>query len=220
MLIRTELETRELDTLSPYASFAAKSAGRVRPEEECDIRTCYMKNSQAVFAERLTELLLLATQRKNVLGNKEIDDCFRDITFTAEDEEKTIDFLEANGVDVLRMDDTENDDEVLLLSDDEEAEIGEEEEVDMENIDLTVPEGVSIEDPVRMHEIVEKKIPIIKRTVSTNEAIELFKRHHMVSATLSPLEAEEEAALWKPKTLPPKFIIAASKESLVRVLGS
>jgi len=30
-----------------------------------------------------------------------------------------------------------------------------------------------------MHEIVEKKIPIIKRTVSTNEAIDLFKRHHM-----------------------------------------
>ncbi|MCI1726560.1 MAG: deoxyguanosinetriphosphate triphosphohydrolase [Lachnospiraceae bacterium] len=48
MLIRTELETRELDTLSPYASFAAKSAGRVRPEEECDIRTCYMRDRDRI----------------------------------------------------------------------------------------------------------------------------------------------------------------------------
>ena len=42
----------------------------------------------------------------------------------------------------------------------------------------------------------------------------------MVSATLSPLEAEEEAASEKPSTLPPRFSMAASKLSRVRVLGS
>jgi len=42
----------------------------------------------------------------------------------------------------------------------------------------------------------------------------------MVSATLSPFDAELELADEKPKTLPPRFNIAASKLKRVRVLGS
>ena len=42
----------------------------------------------------------------------------------------------------------------------------------------------------------------------------------MVSATLSPFAAELEEAEEKPRTLPPKFNIAASKLKRVRVLGS
>ena len=42
----------------------------------------------------------------------------------------------------------------------------------------------------------------------------------MVSATLSPLEAELSAPEEKPSTLPPRLSIAASKLNLVRVLGS
>ena len=41
----------------------------------------------------------------------------------------------------------------------------------------------------------------------------------MVSDTLSPLDAEEEAASEKPMTLPPRRVMADSKLSLVRVLG-
>ena len=41
-----------------------------------------------------------------------------------------------------------------------------------------------------------------------------------VSETLSPLDAEEELASEKPMTSPPKFNMADSKLSLVRVLGS
>ncbi len=42
----------------------------------------------------------------------------------------------------------------------------------------------------------------------------------MVSATLSPLAAEELSAEEKPKTLPPRRIMADSKLRRVRVLGS
>ena len=41
----------------------------------------------------------------------------------------------------------------------------------------------------------------------------------MVSDTLSPLEAEEEAASEKPMTLPPRRVMADSKLKRVRVLG-
>ena len=42
----------------------------------------------------------------------------------------------------------------------------------------------------------------------------------VVSATLSPFDAEDEAASEKPITFPPRFSMAVSKLSLVRVLGS
>ena len=42
----------------------------------------------------------------------------------------------------------------------------------------------------------------------------------MVSETLSPLEAEEESAEEKPRTLPPRLNMADSKLRRVLVLGS
>ncbi len=61
--------------------------------------------------------------------------------------DKILEILEENRVDILKI--TENDDD-LILDDDEEM-LLDEEEIDLNNIDLSVPEGVSIEDPVRMY---------------------------------------------------------------------
>ena len=64
--------------------------------------------------------------------------------------EKVFDFLEASGVDVLRI--TENSGDELLLDNDMDMDgMEDEEEVELDKIDLSVPEGVSIEDPVRMY---------------------------------------------------------------------
>ena len=48
MLVREELEKNEWKTLSPLASHADRSRGRARPEEECDIRTCYMRDRDRI----------------------------------------------------------------------------------------------------------------------------------------------------------------------------
>lgn len=48
MLIREELEQRELNDLSPFAAKARDTAGRAVPEEECDIRTCYMRDRDRI----------------------------------------------------------------------------------------------------------------------------------------------------------------------------
>ena len=48
MQLREELEKREITTLDPHASYAARTRGRLRYEEECDIRTCYMRDRDRI----------------------------------------------------------------------------------------------------------------------------------------------------------------------------
>lgn len=108
-----------------------------------------MEMNMGKFSEKLVELLELAKKRKNVLEYQEINDFFKDTPLEPDHIEKVFDFLEASGIDVLRI--TEGDSEPLLLDDDDEAKLEEDDEVDIEKIDLSVPEGISIEDPVRMY---------------------------------------------------------------------
>ena len=136
-----------------------------------------MTENEVRFAEKLTELLLKAKEKKNVLNYKEIGDALQGMPYTAEDAEKTLDFLEANGVDILRMEENPHDDEVLMMSDDDEVGVEEEDDadIDVENIDLSIPEGVSIEDPVRMYLKEIGKVPLL----TAEDEIELSKQMEM-----------------------------------------
>ena len=136
-----------------------------------------MTENEVRFAEKLTELLLKAKEKKNVLNYKEIGDAFQGMPYTSEDAEKTLDFLEANGVDILRMEENPHDDEVLMMSDDDEVGVEEEDDadIDVENIDLSIPEGVSIEDPVRMYLKEIGKVPLL----TAEDEIELSKQMEM-----------------------------------------
>lgn len=49
MNIRENMEQRERELLSPYASHSADTRGRDRPEEECDVRTAYQRDRDRIL---------------------------------------------------------------------------------------------------------------------------------------------------------------------------
>ena len=111
------------------------------------------ESTQVKFDEKLKSLLVLAKKKKNMLDYQEVSAHFSDLNLEEEQFDKIIETLEQNNVDIVRMSDEDDDivDEDILIS--------AEDEPDVENIDLSVPEGISIEEHMALYtdQGIEKK---------------------------------------------------------------
>jgi RNA polymerase primary sigma factor len=148
-----------------------------KKEENAAVET---EETKAKFREKLKSLLELGKKKRNILEYQEISDFFRDMNLDEEKMEKVLDFLEANKVDVLRISDGDDEDDDIILDD--------EDEVEVEKIDLSVPEGVSVEDPVRMYLKGIGKVPLL----SADEEIELAQKMEAGSVAVEKIPLLKE----------------------------
>lgn len=107
------------------------------------------------FKQKADELVEVAKKKRNVLDFEEVKAFFESLQPTGVQLEKISLYLEKQGIDIIRLDMEDGLDEAILVMEEEGKENRE------EALDLSVPEGIGVEDPVRMYLKEIGKVPLL-----------------------------------------------------------
>lgn len=144
-----------------------------------------MEEKLLTFEEKMDRLLAIAKKKKNVLDQQEILDMFAGEELSPEKLDNIYDFLESKRIDILRASEEEDAGDEIFLDEDEE------EPVDVEQVDLSVPDGIGTDDPVRMYLKEIGKMQLL----SAEEEIELAKRVELGDERAKEMLAESNLRL-------------------------